>query len=120
MQVRGHPTACTLAAALTASDCKSACVIVLARAAQAYQEVTSAVRPRPGRVVFFTGGVLHSARPPLPSVEESRYSIALKWHLLPEEEQQQERQRQHQHQYQQDQAMEHEQHEGGAARRVEL
>eukprot|EP00750_Incisomonas_marina_P026147 INCI5875.5.p1 GENE.INCI5875.5~~INCI5875.5.p1 ORF type:complete len:333 (+),score=35.47 INCI5875.5:123-1001(+) len=46
-------------------------------------EISKAVRPRPGRVVFFTGGVLHSARPPLPDVVEPRYSIALKFWLRP-------------------------------------
>ena len=50
---------------------------------QGSHEISKAVRPRPGRVVFFTGGVLHSARPPLPDVVEPRYSIALKFWLRP-------------------------------------
>ncbi len=50
---------------------------------QGDHEVSRAVRPRPGRVVFFTGGVLHSARPPLPDVVEPRYSIVLKFWLEP-------------------------------------
>ena len=42
-------------------------------------EVVQAVRPRPGRVVLFSGGIMHSARPPLPRVPVARYTIALKW-----------------------------------------
>lgn len=42
-------------------------------------EIRRAVRPRPGRAVCFTGGLMHAARPPLPEVNTPRYTIALKW-----------------------------------------
>ena len=35
-------------------------------------EIRRAVRPRPGRVVLFAGGVMHSARPPLPDAGTQR------------------------------------------------
>ena len=42
-------------------------------------EIRRAVRPRPGRVILFPGGLIHSARPPLPSHGGPRYTVALKF-----------------------------------------
>ena len=42
-------------------------------------EIRRAVRPRPGRMILFLGGLIHSARPPLPSHGGPRYTVALKF-----------------------------------------
>lgn len=44
-----------------------------------YGDATLAVTARPGRIVFFPGNILHSARPFLMHVTEPRYTIAFKY-----------------------------------------